>query len=182
MGEHTGRAPVITERTQLPEGQRHNFDLVEESRGHVSGPFGVLLNSPEVGGRVGYLGSYIRFESQLSGPQRELAILTTAREWDCAYEWAVHAPLARDAGVREAAIEAVSEQRGTEELTETEALVVRYGRAVLRDHDVPESLFRAAEDQFGVQRLTELTATIGYYSLLACVLNAFDVTPEEETD
>lgn len=182
MSTHTNRMPVITERGEIPADQRHNFDLIEESRGHVRGPFSVLLNSPEVGGRVGHLGTYIRFESQLSGPQRELAILTTAREWDCAYEWAVHEPLARETGVRDVAIKTITDQRSTDGLTETEALIVRYGRAVLREHELSESLFRTAKDHFGIQRITELTATIGYYSLLACVLNAFDVIPEESTD
>lgn len=182
MGNHTNRVPVITEQSQVPVDQRHNFDLIKESRGHVSGPFSVLLNSPEVGGRVGHLGTYIRFEGQLSGAQRELAILTTAREWDCAYEWEFHEPLAREEGVRDVAIETITDRRDTDDLTETEALVLRYGRAVLRDHEVSESLFRTAKAHFGVKKLTELTATIGYYSLLACVLNAFAVVPGENTD
>lgn len=179
MDTPTDRVPVITDRAQLPEGQRHNFDRIEESRGHVSEPFCVLLNSPEVGGRVGHLGTYIRFESQLAGPERELTILATAREWDCAYEWAVHESLARETGVRDAAIKTLTKQRNTDGLTETEALIIRYTRAVLREHEISESLFATAKDQFGVQGLTDLTATIGYYSLLACVLNAFDVTPAE---
>jgi 4-carboxymuconolactone decarboxylase len=29
--------------------------------------------------------------------------------------------------------------------------------------------------------VTELTATMGYYAMLACVLNAFEVLPDEET-
>ena len=179
MGDQTPRVPAITDREGLPEEHRHNFDLIEESRGHVSGPFPVLLNSPEVGGRVGHLGTYLRFESHLSGQERELAILTTSREFDCAYEWAVHEPLAREAGVRDEALEVITGRRSIDALTETEAIVVRYGRALLRDHEVPEALFRTAKDHFGVQGVTDLTATIGYYSLLACVLNAFDVTPDE---
>ncbi|WP_227379128.1 carboxymuconolactone decarboxylase family protein [Haladaptatus halobius] len=181
MDDHVPRVSAITNREEIPEGHRHNFDLIEESRGQVSGPFTVLLNSPEVGGRVGHLGTYIRFESQLSGQERELAILTTAREFDCAYEWAVHEPLAREAGVRDEALKVVTDRRSVDALTETEAIIVRYGRALLRDHEVPEALFRTAKDYFGVQGITDLTATIGYYSLLACVLNAFDVTPDEGT-
>ena len=181
MNDHVPRVPGITEREEIPDGYRHNFDLIEESRGQVSGPFPVLLHSPEVGGRVGHLGTYIRFESRLSGRERELAILTTAREFDCAYEWAVHEPLAREAGVRDEALEVVADRRSVDSLPDTEALVVRYGRTLLRDHEVPEVLFHAVKDRFGIQGITDLTATIGYYGLLACVLNAFDVTPDERT-
>jgi hypothetical protein len=34
----------------------------------------------------------------------------------------------------------------------------------------------------GVDGLVELTATVGYYGMLACTLNAFEVTPEAGTE
>ena len=36
----------------------------------------------------------------------------------------------------------------------------------------------ALRARLGVDGLVELTATAGYYGMLACTLNAFDVTPE----
>ena len=41
--------------------------------------------------------------------------------------------------------------------------------------------FAAAESRFDTEGLVELTATVGYYAMLACVLNAFDVVPASET-
>ena len=35
----------------------------------------------------------------------------------------------------------------------------------------------AAKAIFGEQGVTELTATMGYYGMLACALNAFEVEP-----
>jgi len=182
MEGETTRAPYLTDREQVPEDERESFDSIVESRGRISGPFGVLLNSPELAGRVGHLGAYVRFESGLPDPVRELAILTTAREFDCAYEWAAHEPIAREAGVREVAIEAVAEREPTDELTETEALVVDYGRHLFGDHAVPEPVFEETKAEFGVEGVVELTATMGYYSLIACVLNAFEVTPTEGSE
>lgn len=178
----TSRMPFITAREELPEAQRRNYDLIAESRERVGGPFGVLLNCPEVAGRAGHLGTYLRFEGELSGAVRELAILTTAREFDCAYEWAFHEPVARREGVREEAIVVVADRASPDGLSATEALVVRYGRSLFREHGVPDELFRAAKDRFGVEGVTELTATMGYYCMLACVLNAFEVVPEEAPD
>lgn len=175
------RVPVVTERDQLPAGQRHNYDRIADPRGHVSGPFPVLLNSPEVAGRVGDLGAFLRFESDLPGPVRELAILTTARAFDCAYEWAYHEPLAREEGVGDEAIEEVATRGSTDGLDETEALVVRYGRELFREHEVSDDVFRAATEAFGVRGVTELTATMGYYAMLACMLDAFRVLPEDDT-
>ncbi|MEF8842123.1 MAG: carboxymuconolactone decarboxylase family protein [Haloarculaceae archaeon] len=180
MEGNTTRVPYLTDREDVPEDGRESYDGIAESRGGVRGPFAVLLNSPELAGRVGHLGAYVRFESGLADPVRELAILTTAREFDCAYEWAAHEPIARDAGVREAAIETVADRAPTEDLSDEESLVARYGRNLFGEHAVPDPLFEDTKAAFGVEGVVELTATMGYYSMIACVLNAFEVTPEEE--
>jgi 4-carboxymuconolactone decarboxylase len=179
MEGNTTRVPYLTDRNEVPESGHEQYDSIAESRGGVRGPFGVLMNSPEIAGRIGHLGAYVRFESGLADPVRELAILTTAREFDCAYEWAAHEPIAGDAGVREAAIETVADRAPTDDLSDEESLVVRYGRHLFGGHAVPDSLFEDAEERFGVRGVVELTATMGYYSMIACVLNAFEVTPEE---
>ena len=174
------RITQITDRSQVDADSHHIFDAIATSRGRVSGPFSVLLNSPEVAGRAAHLGAYIRFESTLTPSQRELAIITTAREFDCAFEWAAHATLARDAGVREAAIQTIANGGDLSELTDDEALIVGYGREILRNHRVSDDTFAAAKAQFGEQGITELTATFGYYGMLACALNAFEVQPSPD--
>jgi 4-carboxymuconolactone decarboxylase len=80
----SARVPEITSRDQLAPGDREHFDSIEESRGGVRGPFRLLLHSPEVAGRTGRQGAYIRFGNRLRGSRGRLAILTTAREFDCA--------------------------------------------------------------------------------------------------
>ena len=171
------RIPQITDRDDVTPGKRHIFDEIIESRGRLSGPFPVLLNSPEVAGRVANLGAYLRFESDLSPEARELGIITAAREFDCAYVWSAHAALARQAGVREEAIEVIGNRSALDSLSEDEAVVVRYGRELLRDHKVSDAAFESAQARFGDQGLTDLTAAIGYYGMLSCVVNAFGLEP-----
>ena len=52
--------------------------LLAGPRGGVTGPFNVLLRSPEMGNLAQNLGEYLRFGSTLPGDVRELAILMTA--------------------------------------------------------------------------------------------------------
>ena len=52
-----------------------------------------------------------------------------------------------------------------------------YVHALLTMRRVPEATFRAALDWLGVQGVTDLTATVGYYSMLACTLDAFEMAP-----
>jgi 4-carboxymuconolactone decarboxylase len=48
-------------------------------------------------------------------------------------------------------------------------------RELLHSHRLSEATFQALYTRLGEAGLVELTATIGYYAMLACTLNAFDV-------
>jgi len=175
------RGRPVTAREQLPAAHRSTYDHVEETRGGVRGPFSVLLQSPPVAERVAALGEHLRFEGVLPAETRELAVLVTARESACPYEWAAHEPIARDAGVSDAAVDVVLGGSPAADLDASEALVVRLGRSLLSEHDLPAETFASASERFGERGVTELVATVGYYAMLACVVNAFDVRPDEAT-
>ena len=176
------RVPLIEQRSDVPDEAAHHFDSIASSRGRISGPFAVLLNSPEVAGRAAHLGAYIRFESTLAPDIKELAIITAAREFDCDYEWSAHVVLARDAGVRAEAIDAVANRGALDSLTADESLVIGYGREMFENKRVSDATFDAARERFGVQGVTELTATMGYYGMLACALNTFEVEPAPDAE
>jgi 4-carboxymuconolactone decarboxylase len=176
------RIPTIDSRDQLRPEHRPAYDGIVQSRGSVQGPFTVLLHSPEVAGRIAHLGAHIRFESPLPAKEKELAVLTVAREMDCRFEWAAHVIESRKAGVREEAIRAIRDRRAPQGLTAEEAQVVAYVQQVLRAHRVDDATFQALRDRIGVSLVVELTATIGYYTLLACTINAFELAPEPGAD
>lgn len=172
------RVPEVTSREELAPEHRPAFDDIQASRGTVSGPFKVLLNSPEVARRIAHTGAYLRFENSIPLEVSELAVLATARELDCQFAWTAHERAARTAGVREEAIVAIRERTAPRGLNPGEALVFNYAQELLWKHRVSQNAFQAALQRFGAKQLTDLTATIGYYSLLSCVLNAFEVQPE----
>jgi 4-carboxymuconolactone decarboxylase len=137
----------------------------------------VLLHSPEVAGRAAHLGAFLRFESSLPEDLREIAINTAAREMDCGYEWAGHYRLAQDVGVKDEVLDVIANRKDTAGLTDDERIVIEYGRELIRTHRVSDATYKAAEARFGVQGVVELTMTMGYYGMLACALNAFEVQP-----
>lgn len=174
------RIPYRRSREDVPADGRQHYDAIAESRGGVRGPFPVLVNSPELAGRIGHLGEYVRFEGRLPDAVRELAILVTARTTDCAFEWAAHEPIARDAGVRPAAIEAAASGDGVADLDDAEATVIEYAHALLARNEVPDATYDAAHERFGDAGVVELTVTVGYYAMIAAVLNAFEVLPPDD--
>lgn len=175
------RIPLFTTKENVPSEAHDIFDAIAESRGWIPGPFAVMLNSPQVAGRVAHLGAYLRFESVLSKEERELATLTAAREIDCDYEWSLHVDLSRKAGVRDEAIEIIGNRGSLDQLTEREALIVGYGRELITNHTVSSETFAAAHEAFGDQGVVDLTMTMGYYTMLAFALNVFEVEPDPGT-
>ncbi len=173
------RIAKIETKDQLDPEHHGVFDAIAESRGRVQGPFPMLLHSPELAGRVAHLGAHVRFEMGLSRKLKELVILTVARELDCRFEWSVHAGHARAAGVPDDCIEALRTRREPAGLTPEETDVRRYTRELLRSRRVSGETFAAVERRLGAAGCVELSSLIGYYVLLACVLNSMEVEPAE---
>ncbi len=173
------RLPNLTDRSQVPEHLREAYDRVAALRqGAVSGPYGVLLHSPELAERVAALGEYVRWNAALSPRLTETAILAAAREWDADLMWGSHVRLGREAGVPDATIEVIGSRGALAALEEDEATVVRYVRALLGGgHRVPEDVFQDAVRRFGEQGVVDLTGLVGYYGVVAAALNAFEVEP-----
>lgn len=169
------RIKPITSKTELSPEHQPVYDEIAASRGRVVGPFAVLLHSPELAQKVAQLGGFIRYGSDLPDSVRELATCTVGRELDALYVWSSHVDLARKAGVPEATLSAVKEGRPVESDHQD---VVEYVQALVRDHRAPEELFQRLQARFGPKGMLELTTTIGYYSMMAAVLNGFEVQPE----
>ncbi len=169
-----------TNRDAVPDALRDAFDAVAAERnGAVSGPYGVLLHSPEVALRGARLGNYVRFHSELSPVDREIAIITAAREFDARVQWAGHVRLGREAGVREEVIDAVGRRADLDALSEEEAQVVRYVRELLGTNRVSASTFESLHERLGDRGIVDLTGLVGYYAFVAYTLNAFEIEPAE---
>ena len=178
----TPRITPITRRDQVPEGHRAIFDAVAESRGSVRGPFGILMHSPVLCRRHLDVGTFLRFNSGLEADSRELAIIATAREKDCPYVWAAHAPAARTAGIGNASVAAVRDRGDLGVLPAAERDIVDYTRQLAQRNAVAPELFDRLHGRHGVPWLVELTCLIGHYAIVASILNAFEVAPAPDAE
>jgi 4-carboxymuconolactone decarboxylase len=177
------RIATIDKREDLAQEDRQAYDAIAASRGAVGGPWLALLHSPELAARTAHLGSYIRFESSLDRKMLELAALTAARELGCKHEWAAHIVHGQKTGIGIETIRAIHQKQGAEHFPTEDAQVISYVREIVNAHRVSEPTFQAMYNRLGEKGLVELSATIGYYAMLACTMNAFDVytaTPPED--
>lgn len=174
------RLPNLTDRNQVPDHLREAYDRVAGLRqGAVSGPYGVLLHSPELAEVVAALGNYTRWNSVLTPRQTETAVLAVAREWDAELMWGSHVRLGREAGVPDTSIEVIGARGALDSLAEEEARIVAYVRELLREHRVSETTFEGARRLLGDQGVVDLTGLVGYYGVVASILNAFEVEPPQ---
>jgi 4-carboxymuconolactone decarboxylase len=177
------RIATIDKKEDMAAEDQKIYESIAASRGVVGGPWLALLHSPEIAGRTAHLGSYVRFESTLDRKVLEFTALVAARELDCKHEWAAHINHGQKAGITMENIRAVYEKKSVENFSTEEAQIVSFVREMIHSHRVSEPTFQAIYGRFGEKGVVELTATIGYYAMLACTLNTFDVytaTPPED--
>jgi 4-carboxymuconolactone decarboxylase len=112
----------LPRREQLDDAGRRTYDSLADPKGGtirgLRGPGGILLHSPELSRLARSLNRYLRHEAGLGGRARELAILTTAREFDSQFEWAAHEPEALSEGISQEIIEVIKHRRDTNGLDE----------------------------------------------------------------
>jgi AhpD family alkylhydroperoxidase len=122
------------------------------------------------------LGTAILNELELDPQLRELAILAVAREIGCAYEWGQHVALARLVGVSDEQIAAV--ERGDIDepcFGSREKITLAATQAWLRQPRLEDTLWAELSSHFSPRQLIELCLVVGFYSMLARVLESAEV-------
>ncbi len=143
-----------------------------EVRGIVPrGPWIPLLRSPEVLSRARAMGDYLRYDTSLPPRLSEFLILLTAREWDQQYEWAAHYLIALDAGIDPDTVNAIAEGRVPEAMTDDQAILHALFAELSDTHQVSDETYVRAVAAFGERGVIDAVGIIGYYTLLAMVMN-----------
>jgi 4-carboxymuconolactone decarboxylase len=166
------RLPPLKELTPR---QAEISEQIAAKRGGTRGPFLIWLRSPELCERVDALGAYCRFESALPLRLRELSLLIAARFFDAQYSWVAHADKAVEAGIRAEAIQQLAENQVPDFQDAPAQILYAFASQVLRDHFVDDETFAAGLATFGEQGLVDLIGSLGNYSMLAMLLNTFQV-------
>jgi len=104
----------------------------------------------------------------------QLAVLITAREIDQQYEWSSHEPAGRRQGLEQAVIDVVKYNMDVAGLSDKDATLITFGRALFREHRVSSELWAKMVSHFGRQRTVQIMMTMGDYFRVGFMLNAVD--------
>lgn len=172
--ESYSRLPAL-ERSDLDAEGRQAWDLVVgDGPRPLTGPAAVSMYSPKVAESFHRLNQYLRNDGVIPQRYYEVAILHAAWEFEQAYEWSAHEGAAREAGVPDRVIDTIKYDREIENLSEKDAVIIRFGRALFRDHEVDSALYSQVVEHFGEQGMVELATIMGDYVMAGLVLTAAD--------
>ncbi len=170
---------------QLTTPQKTMVDhILAGPRGSMSGPYNVLLRSPEMGDLAQQFGASMRYSSSLSPKLNEFAIIITARHWTAQHAWAVHKQTAIQAGLSPAICDALAAGRRPASMQPDEEAIYNFATELLDTKQVSDATFAATKEKFGERGVVDLVGVLGYYSFVSMVLNvdrypvAPGVTPE----
>lgn len=165
------RLPPIPADRLTPQ-QKEAVEEFRTARGSApSGPFVPLLRSPEVMNRARAMGDYLRFKSVLPPRLSEFVILMTARAWTQNYEWHAHHKLALQAGLDAAVAQAVAEGRRPAAMSAEEGALYDLVDELHRNRSVSDATYARVVKHFGEQGVIDAVGIVGYYTMLAMVMN-----------
>lgn len=169
------RMPPVKRSDLSAEGQAIYDKVAGANRTTpMLGPGGISLHMPKVAQAMDILNQYLRYDSVIGRRYIEVAILVAAREFDQQYEWTFHEKAALDEGAPQLTVDAIKFDRPLATVDAKDAVIIRYGREILREHRLSAATWAEAEARFTRQGALEIAAIMGDYLLAAVLLHAVD--------
>ena len=161
---------------QLDDKQKAVADVMKQKTlSGIGGPNNVMLRSPSFAESVMRMSDYLRYNSSVPRRLNELAILLVAQHWNSQFEWVLHVPAARKAGLGEAVISDLTEGRRPAAMQPDESIVYEFVTELLTNKAVPDGVFTKAKAALGEQQVVDLIGVTGFYVMLAMVLNTAEI-------
>jgi 4-carboxymuconolactone decarboxylase len=167
----TDRLPPMPADKQTDAQKKAAAEFFADRNNEVFGPFVPLSRSPQLMMAASRLGQHLRYGNSLPRDLSELAILLQARRWTQVYEWHVHAPDAKAAGLSEGIIQAIADGRRPSGMSEAQEIVYDFCTELNDFKSVTDHTYARTVATFGEQGLMDLVGVNGYYTLISMVLN-----------
>src|SRR3954463_1689730 len=136
---------------------------------------------PDLAARMRPLGAGILGHGLVEPREREIVIHRTCARAGAEYEWGVHAvAFGRPLGLTDEQLEAtVTGDADDPAWSERDALLVRLCDELHETANVSDALWERLAAQWPPEQLLELVITAGWYRLIAYVINACRIPPED---
>lgn len=171
------RVPYV-EEADRPELAELIATIKAQRGGRLLNLYKLLLHSPPVVEGWLHLMTAVRQRANLDARTRELVITQVAVVNGADYEYRAHAPLALQAGVTQAQLDALGNWRDSDQFDARDRAVLAYAESMTREVHVPSALFDAVAEHFDARELVELTTTVASYNMVSRFLEAMAIDPQ----
>jgi 4-carboxymuconolactone decarboxylase len=145
------------------------------AEGALLGPFPPMLHYPQFGIPALSFLRTLDTQATLAKTVREVAILTVGGAFGARFELYAHEIMAAAFGLSSTAIATLAAGGHPHGLTEEEDVAHIIAFTLVSGHIVPDSTYKQAVQLLGQDGVAELFFLIGGYSLIAIILNGFDM-------
>ena len=168
---------IKRERLSPRQQQLHDDFLRSRPRPTLTGPFSVLIHTPDIAEPADRLVNYYLRNPQLGRRLIELIILLAARDAGVQYAWAVHEPIALKEGLSQQTVDAIRARKRPDFSRDDERLIYDVVTELLATKSLRAATFERAKAAFGLEGVIEAVSCAGLYGMIGFVLNAFDIPP-----
>ncbi len=169
---------VKRENLSPRQQELHDEFLKSRPRATLTGPFSVLIHTPDIAEPADKLVNYYRQKARIGRRLVELVILLVVRSASVQYAWSVHEPAALKEGFSQDAIDAIRDGKRPDLKHDDEKLVYDFVMELLANKTVSTAMFDRAKAAFGLEGVIELVTLVGNYVMIGLVLNTFDIPPQ----
>jgi 4-carboxymuconolactone decarboxylase len=169
---------VKREELTARQQQLHDDFLRSRPRKNLTGPFAVLIHTPDIAEPADHLVNYYRKNPKLGRRLIELIILLAVRDATAQYAWSVHEPHALEHGLTQDVIDAIRARKRPDFARDDERLIYDFVTELLANKTVSTATFERAKGAFGLEGVIEAVTCAGLYGMIGFVLNVFDIPPQ----
>lgn len=168
----------ITPFEEMTPAQQAAWNMIAGPRdGNVNGPFPAWIRMPELCKEIQDVSDILRTHTTFDKSVFEMIVLITARAFNARYMWSTHCKFALKSGLTQETIDAINASERPVLDDPTVQLIHDVAFEIAHGHLLPMELFKQAEETLGYDRLTEISTDVGFYLMIASVLNTYDVQP-----
>jgi 4-carboxymuconolactone decarboxylase len=170
----------ILQREDMNAEQRKLCEEIEAVDGRVrGGPYWAYIHIPKFMRLHNEMSRYLR-SCSLTGRERQIAVLAVVRHWDAKYPWAVQVRASLAEGIEQEIIDAINARQRPRLDDPGEQAAYDVASELVAKHGLNDATYAAAEAQFGLEKLVELVSGVGFFSMVCCTANAFDIDPPDD--
>lgn len=173
-------SPRIEPASPLTPEQEELLQSTLVREGEPLNIFATLARHPRLMKRFNVLGGFFLTRGLLPDRERELVILRVASRTNCEYEFGQHVLIGQQVGLNEGEIWQVTQLELPGPWLESDAALLRFTDELLGSTDVTDATWDSVAHRLDEQQILELVCLVGFYQMVAGLLNAVRVRRENE--